>query len=677
MEANVAGRVANTKLAVSNALAPLYEAIFNSVDAVSEVLVSSPEIRIFVLREPSQQSLALKTNHLPEITGFRISDNGVGFDDAHFTSFDTLDSPAKSNTGGKGIGRIFWLKAFEYAEVSSVFVHGGKRYQRKFNFRNTTKGVEDESTEEVPSNTPLGTTVHLKNFLPRYREGAPKNTGTIARKIVEHCLELFAMPADNTPRIVVEDLVDGTSFDLQAIYHDDFKADSQVRKFRVAEIEYEILDVLVRRASASEHSLTFCAHRRAVKGISLTARLPILNVPIRTSDGDEVSYFGYVSGRYLDEHVDSSRLDFDINRKGELPFESSDADWEDIESAALEMAEEYLQPQLVEMRKASLDRVTEFVKKEPRYRVLLGKRAEMLSQIPSNLSESQLEAELHKVLHEWKLDVKRNAQEQLEAVAESADYKDHKDAFNEAVAELQDAAKSELAEYVVHRATVLRFFERLLGKTETGKFPTEDALHNVIFPLHQTSNDVDYDDHNLWILDERLVYHHYLASDVAFKQQVGAPIVIDSDDRPDLIIYDRPFAYSPSAAVGGPPPAIVIFEFKRPERRDVGDEKSPIAQVLRYVSRIRDGRTRRDDDSTIEPVPKHTPFYCYVVATLTEKLRQDALERSFTEMPDGQGYFHYNQNHHAYIEVLSYRKVLGDAKKRNKVFFDKLGLPER
>ena len=55
------------------------------------------------------------------ITGFVIQDNGIGFTDEHFRSFQTSDTTYKAKTGGKGIGRLLWLKAFSKAEVESTF----------------------------------------------------------------------------------------------------------------------------------------------------------------------------------------------------------------------------------------------------------------------------------------------------------------------------------------------------------------------------------------------------------------------------------------------------------------------------------------------------------------------------------------------------------------------------
>ena len=72
---------------------------------------------------------------------------------------------------------------------------------------------------------------------------------------------------------------------------------------------------------------------------------------------------------------------------------------------------------------------------------------------------------------------------------------------------------------------------------------------------------------------------------------------------------------------------------------------------------------------TLDP---HTPFYCYVVATITPKLRKEALGRGFLPTPDRKGLFWFNPQLNAYFEVSSFRKVLEDAVKRNRAFTDKL-----
>lgn len=59
---------------------------------------------------------------------------------------------------------------------------------------------------------------------------------------------------------------------------------------------------------------------------------------------------------------------------------------------------------------------------------------------------------------------------------------------------------------------------------------------------------------------------------------------------------------------------------------------------------------------------------------MTPQLREIAKIRGFTKFPDNMGYFWYNPNNKAYVELISFEKLLGDAKKRNLALFKKLGL---
>ncbi len=78
----------------------------------------------------------------------------------------------------------------------------------------------------------------------------------------------------------------------------------------------------------------------------------------------------------------------------------------------------------------------------------------------------------------------------------------------------------------------------------------------------------------------------------------------------------------------------------------------------------------------LEPikVSKETPIYIYVVADQCAKIDEFAKGFSLTVSPDNEGYFGFSSGFNAYIEVLSYRKLIDDSKMRNKIFFKKLGI---
>lgn len=51
-----------------------------------------------------------------------------------------------------------------------------------------------------------------------------------------------------------------------------------------------------------------------------------------------------------------------------------------------------------------------------------------------------------------------------------------------------------------------------------------------------------------------------------------------------------------------------------------------------------------------------------------------AENQDFKEIPDRMGYYKYHDKKHAYIEILSYDKIIDDSEKRNRILFDKLGI---
>ena len=108
-----------------------YLTLLNSIHRDPEDAGTQPEegrIIVEILRKPKQDHLILddaKKNKGPDpledIIGFKITDNGVGFTDANMASFETLDTEHKVARGGRGVGRLLWLKAFKRVHMVSVF----------------------------------------------------------------------------------------------------------------------------------------------------------------------------------------------------------------------------------------------------------------------------------------------------------------------------------------------------------------------------------------------------------------------------------------------------------------------------------------------------------------------------------------------------------------------------
>lgn len=116
------GRVKNFELPRTKPLMPLFETIVNSIYAIEERQQNEEKINgyinIEIIREPQMrvQTVGIDSS-INDITGFVVTDNGVGFDENNMKSFLQSDSTYRAEKGGKGVGRFAWLKAFKEADI--------------------------------------------------------------------------------------------------------------------------------------------------------------------------------------------------------------------------------------------------------------------------------------------------------------------------------------------------------------------------------------------------------------------------------------------------------------------------------------------------------------------------------------------------------------------------------
>ena len=673
MDLDLLGRVGNTKLPLSNGLYPLFEAISNSIHSLEDAKQAKGQIDIEIIRDTSQGSLieGEPISNQP-IIGFVIHDNGVGFTDENYKSLQRSDTTTKKSKGGKGVGRLLWLKAFEKAQITSIFAQGDKRLRRTFDFTLSSDGVEKPELVEL-DREPSRTTVRLTGFKSEYRNHptCPKTASTFARRIVEHFLGIFLL--DGCPTIMLHDVYEQTEVNLKEMFARDMRLDVEHQDFQLKKQSLRITHVRLLPPQDVGHSLCLCAVSRTVRMESLPKLLPNLESQlVDPADNRRFLYVGCVSGKFLDSNVNQERTRFDIpdhDNDGSFPDELT---LQDIVQVAAEKARTYLDPYTKPLNEAKKARIAEFVSKEaPQYRPLLKHKADRIDTLRSNLSEEQLDVELYKIGQEWDLhlraEYKRLLSEKDETTTGRESFRQRYERF---LAEWNESGISKLARYVVHRRATLAFLDERLKLKADGKYALEDAIHEIIFPLKSTSEDVRVENMNLWILDEKLAYHFYLASDKPLEQI--DVIEVGSKDRPDLLIFNRPIAFADS----GPPfSAIVIVEFKRPARDDYSEKekKNPITQVYDYIDILKESKALDKRGRPIS-IPPHLPIYAYIVCDLTPSLHKQARDYQLTKTPDSQGYFGYHRDHGAYIEIMSFDKLIADAQRRNKILFDKLGL---
>lgn len=400
LQIDLAGQVNSIRLGNAKALLPLFEAVVNSIQSIEEAGIADGLIEVTIRRTGLLLQTDVTDNQfLPDIVDFEISDNGVGFTEKHFRSFETSFSTLKA-PAGKGIGRLVWLKAFELADIGSQFAEGERWCDRRFRFQMTQRGIEGHSLDYVsdPPNSPR-TVVRLRGFKPAYRDAAPKRADTIGRRIVEHCLVLYML--GTMPRVLIHDPAIGVQLDLGSLYREEVAQSSKARQFQVGEETFQIVDVLLRPSAEVQSAIHFCANRREVEARRLADVIAHAENSIRW-EGAETRYAACVSGKLLDELVNPQRTGFNVDRESTLPFSGEHISMDQIEKAAIKAAAEFLNPFLQEAKARSAERVERFItEEEPRYRVLLKHRPEAVERLSGSLTDEKLEVELHNILASW------------------------------------------------------------------------------------------------------------------------------------------------------------------------------------------------------------------------------------------------------------------------------------
>ncbi|TXH06529.1 MAG: ATP-binding protein [Candidatus Moraniibacteriota bacterium] len=686
LESNIVGRVARYPLAANenNSLIPLFEAIHNSIHAIQDLhgdnAPSKGRIEISIVRHDDEDAA---------IKGFTILDNGVGLNVDNYKAFRTPDSLHKFERGGKGIGRLGWLKVFENISIRSGYEHDKQKYFRSFDFLLTEDGqisniVHGLSNGQQPAQ---GTEIQLVGFTSNFSGKCPKEFDKVAKKIVAHFIPLFASKAAPSMLLIdgaeSEDLRDffekhiveqiDQDFEIKTssekaddVDEDELEEDDEVEnKSELQEpIKLQIKHLKCHKSirpkggkgKGSYNWLFLCAHDRSVVEIPLDQALGL-----KTLD-DEYIYIGCVSGDYLNEHVNQERTAFtfvaDVQKA--------------INGAAVKNLKDHLSSYIQEIKEIKKVVARSIIDKNPQFLFLKGEIDQFIDGIKNNANEEEIKLEM------FRRRMRRN--KQFSHV--NAEIKKSKD-FSEEIKQkvdsykgfLEEEKKGALAEYVLKRKSVLELLDRLLGynqEQDEEKHYLENAVHSLICPMKKDAHDLEFEDHNLWIVDDRLAFFDYFTSDKRYKDFVD----VDSEDRPDLsFFYNSCFAWRrPSDHTD----SIVIVEFKRPGRDDYqrGDKhKDPIMQACSYIENFKSGNTIKDKSGkVISGITEGTTFHCFIVADLTKSLMTTLQGMSYHHTPDKAGLVIHSQHPQALIEVISYEKLLKDASTRNAVFFEKLGL---
>ncbi|KAA1182279.1 ATP-binding protein [Rhizobium tropici] len=618
----------------------IYEAVSNAVHAIEERFGVAEFAKRGVI------TVSIDFDKEKNLRHIAVSDNGVGLNQKHLASFETCDTREKRAIGGRGVGRLIWAKVFQDIQVRSTYEVGlDKCEEVRFRFdprlNESLVGIEHHpgKVEDV------GTSIVLGAIRPD--QNAAIGKGSLTRQLCHHFFPMFI--AGGMPRLVAQ--IGSSQRDIGAYLAERVakQADQKVALEFNAIGELEITHVYAEKniSQGFSNAILLAAQGRVVDTIEIDQKFALSGLE------NGKAYVCVVRGKFLDDNVDQERTS----------FKASQAELDAIHGAALEAAEAFLEPHIKTLRKGQKRFVVDLLQEHPQLAVSVDDIDGYVEKLTPGMSDEDIGKSLFTVLYRHEKKVKADI---ISIAADDTAGETRQDQIDKLVQKVSDDAKRRLAEYTIKRHQIIQLARSLLRYSDEEKksYHWEKTLHEIICPMGKMLSTKDYDDHNLWLVDDLLSYYSFFASDKAMSA-----FGVDGERKEPDLIFLNPYGFRRD----GTNDPVVVVEFKRP-----GDEQpssDPVDQVLEYVEKLRSKTVRDQQGEVVSEIGEDTPFECIILCDLTEGARK-RFKRSLAQnpTPDGLGYYGFSPTHRASLRVLSYKKVFRDAELRNQSFFQKLGL---
>jgi hypothetical protein len=561
--------------------------------------------------------------------------------------------------GGKGVGRLVWLKMFDTVEIDSTFVEGTQVSRRRFSFSLRHPTGISPLEEKGPGS--FETSITLTSLLPPYRPYFRHRAATIKGELVKHFLSIFL--DGRFPRIAI---VDGE--EVHTITADDLPPRSST-SFELAGHSFDVLQLKIKSPQERQHAVFYCANRRVVRSER------VKGLPAGRFEDPEGAFFyqAYLTSPMLDDNVNQERTGFAIDEEVNESDLLGEVTFTQLRECIFERAQRFLAAPLAELEEAKQKRISTVLDDEfPEYAYLRSFNPEDLARIPVDAAVTDIEGEVAQIHFRNQKTGRQLLSEALRDIEKHAtlDAETFTKEFGERFESATTINQASLYSYLLFRQTVLDLYDQILRKS-SDRFQKEAAIHNLIFPMgKEHSGTQAFLQHNLWLVDERLTYANYIASDKQIRTH--KPLFgVASRAEPDLALYYN-LGFS-SDSLDDVLRNVVIVEFKRPGSLGQRDE-NPYQQIMRYIRDMREGFYRFEDGKKVK-VADSTRFYCYVVCDLdSQTVKRMVEENMFVPLFDGQeGYSLYNPSVRAYIELVPFERILRDARRNHRAFFERAG----
>lgn len=250
-----------------------------------------------------------------------------------------------------------------------------------------------------------------------------------------------------------------------------------------------------------------------------------------------------MSGKYLDENIHPSQMEFSIpeeyDENGDF-FDVSNPSFSQIRSECLETVKKELSGYLEVSTNNKKEKLIDYVKNhKPGYRVLIDRiknKKFPFDRLPNDPNMQEMELFLHnlKFQEEKELLALRNKLKKSTKLNEKTK-QTYDEAMRKYIAKSSGINTCELSNYICNRKALLDVFEQMISfNKEENKFLDESYLHELIVPMKINSNSVEF--------EANTRFYGYIVTDITSKIEAELIDVMGYQKSPD---GDGFFKYHP------------------------------------------------------------------------------------------------------------------------------------
>ncbi|WP_454597142.1 hypothetical protein [Qipengyuania sp. SM2507] len=651
----------------AQALQPVFEAISNAkfaiFDRFEDNAIASGKIEIDVVQLGKPNKIILW-----------VKDNGIGLDKTRFEAFCEVDTDYKKEKGGKGVGRLFWLDAFQTIFVESRF--GKKESEvRDFSFILRDENQIEDSEEPDIRFEGIGTQVEFQGIRDNaYRNYFPKKAETFLRYFTSHFISDFLLGVSPQITVKIEDEIHVYPDKVRELVRKQFEDISwDSEKFGKISVTGFICDMKASSGLDGNNQVHLLGDGRTVETRKVDRLLGIQSVELPGEDG--LCIHACVDAPFLDSRVNEGRTAFNIPEA-------------QLKKLTREIAEKvkdtFLKEQISEYKIERAENYKNFIERYPIYD--FDDPESQLERMPFGANDpEEFAAGLVKI------QVRREERryQQFQDIIDEIDRADFQDAsFADTIIEVakgvQRSEELSLAQHVVRRKLILELLDVLLRRYravgDREDHYLESTVHSILCPTQVSTTDsgkLEARLHDLWVVDERLTFSRAFSSDKRIDT-----ILADNGSalRPDLIVWDLAYGLASvgdelevDADVSKPINEMLVVELKKPMRKSYSKFEDNIEQqVLKYIRELKGGSIEGFSRDRVR-VKDDCVFHCFVVADIVGDLEQQVS--GWTKTPDGQGRYRLlDGDHRGSINVVQWKDLINDAWLRNQATLNAAGL---